>query len=81
MYMYCIRKLDSILSVVDLFAVFPLKCGVQNYAWGKVGRESEVAQLQRAADPTLQIEESTPYAEVSQVTAKESTIKMLHCSH
>nr|XP_022337281.1 mannose-6-phosphate isomerase-like [Crassostrea virginica] len=44
--------------------VFPLKCGVQNYAWGKVGRESEVAQLQKAADPTLQIEESTPYAEL-----------------
>ena len=53
MYMYCIRKLDSILSVVDLFAVFPLKCGVQNYAWGKVGCESEVAKLQKAADPTL----------------------------
>ncbi|XP_056005097.1 mannose-6-phosphate isomerase-like [Ostrea edulis] len=44
--------------------VFPLKCSVQNYAWGKVGKESEVASLQKAADPSWQIDESTPYAEL-----------------
>lgn len=45
--------------------VFPLKCSIQNYAWGKLGHESEVASLQKASDPAFQINESTPYAEVS----------------
>lgn len=45
--------------------MFPLKCSIQNYAWGKLGHESEVASLQKASDPAFQINESTPYAEVS----------------
>lgn len=44
--------------------VFPLKCSIQNYAWGKLGHESEVASLQKASDPAFQIDESTPYAEL-----------------
>ncbi|XP_062605402.1 mannose-6-phosphate isomerase-like [Saccostrea cucullata] len=44
--------------------VFPLKCSVQNYAWGKLGSESEVASLQKAADPSFQIDDDTPYAEL-----------------
>jgi mannose-6-phosphate isomerase len=45
--------------------VFKLKPTVQTYDWGKIGRESKVAQLAeagKAADFTL--DESKPYAEV-----------------
>lgn len=48
-----------------VLTVFPLKCSIQNYAWGKLGHESEVASLLKASDPAFQIDESTPYAEVS----------------
>ncbi|XP_071078673.1 mannose-6-phosphate isomerase-like [Haliotis cracherodii] len=44
--------------------VFLLKCAVQKYAWGKVGAESEVAQLSQAVDPEFVIEDNTPYAEL-----------------
>lgn len=37
-----------------------LKCAVQNYAWGKLGVASKVAQL--CGD---QVDSSKPYAEVS----------------
>lgn len=47
-----------------VLTVFPLKCSIQNYAWGKLGHESEVASLLKASDPAFQIDESTPYAEV-----------------
>lgn len=47
-------------------AVFPLSCAVQNYAWGKVGSESEVAKLVASGDPLVQIQPDQPYAEVSE---------------
>eukprot|EP00158_Paraphelidium_tribonemae_P005055 Partr_v1_DN27135_c1_g1_i2_m15581 putative mannose-6-phosphate isomerase len=45
--------------------VFRLSCRVQNYAWGKVGSASAVAQLSaNAVQPQPQINEQTPYAEL-----------------
>lgn len=44
--------------------VFPLTCAVQNYAWGKVGMDSEVARLVVGGDPVAVVEEGKPYAEV-----------------
>lgn len=37
---------------------------MQNYAWGKVGSDSEVAQLVVGGDPLAVIDEGRPYAEV-----------------
>lgn len=47
-----------------LAAVFPLACVVQNYSWGKLGLQSEVAQLVASDDPTAHIDPEQPYAEV-----------------
>ncbi|XP_051548667.1 mannose-6-phosphate isomerase-like isoform X2 [Myxocyprinus asiaticus] len=44
--------------------VFPLCCAVQNYAWGKVGLDSEVARLVVGGDPQTIVEEGRPYAEL-----------------
>ncbi|XP_053127949.1 mannose-6-phosphate isomerase [Hemicordylus capensis] len=44
--------------------VFPLACAVQNYAWGKLGQDSEVAKLLASSDPMAQIEADKPYAEL-----------------
>ncbi|XP_061750528.1 mannose-6-phosphate isomerase [Nerophis ophidion] len=44
--------------------VFPLTCAVQNYPWGKVGLDSEVAKLVVGGDPLAVIEEGKPYAEL-----------------
>lgn len=44
--------------------MFPLTCAVQNYAWGKVGSDSEVAQLVVGGDPLAVIDEGRPYAEL-----------------
>ncbi|CAG01059.1 unnamed protein product, partial [Tetraodon nigroviridis] len=44
--------------------VFPLTCVVQNYAWGKVGGASEVAQLVVGGDPQTVIQDGKPYAEL-----------------
>ncbi|KAJ7398109.1 Mannose-6-phosphate isomerase [Pitangus sulphuratus] len=44
--------------------VFPLSCAVQNYSWGKVGLESEVAKLLTSGDPLVQIQPDRPYAEL-----------------
>ncbi len=41
-----------------------LKCVVQNYAWGKVGGESEVANLRSAADENFKVDSQAPYAEL-----------------
>uniref|UniRef100_H0WSF2 Mannose-6-phosphate isomerase n=1 Tax=Otolemur garnettii TaxID=30611 RepID=H0WSF2_OTOGA len=43
--------------------VFPLSCAVQQYAWGKMGSSSEVAQLLASSDPLARISEDKPYAE------------------
>ncbi|NXF26749.1 MPI isomerase, partial [Rhodinocichla rosea] len=45
-------------------AVFPLSCVVQNYSWGKVGLQSEVAKLVASGDPLVQIQPDQPYAEL-----------------
>ena len=45
--------------------VFPLRCSVQTYAWGKLGSQSEVARLFGGCDDSFVVDESTPYAEVS----------------
>merc|ERR1711953_182887 len=39
-------------------------CGIQNYAWGKVGASSKVAQLATNADNNFSVGDSTPYAEL-----------------
>lgn len=40
-----------------------LKCAVQNYDWGKLGKESEVAQL-ATASKSFVIDDKKPYAEL-----------------
>ena len=45
--------------------MFELSCASLNYAWGKVGADSEVAKLLQSADPSFQLDETQPYAEVS----------------
>lgn len=44
--------------------MFPLTCAVQNYAWGKVGLDSEVAKLVIGGDALAVVEADKPYAEV-----------------
>ncbi|XP_060742814.1 mannose-6-phosphate isomerase [Tachysurus vachellii] len=44
--------------------VFPLSCVVQNYAWGKLGLDSEVAKLVLGGDPQIVIQDDRPYAEL-----------------
>nr|CAG4634834.1 EOG090X07LH [Alona affinis] len=41
-----------------------LRCAVQKYAWGKVGKSSLVAQLSEPANPEVSINENDPYAEL-----------------
>lgn len=38
--------------------------GPQNYAWGKIGESSAVARFANANDPSVEIDESLPYAEL-----------------
>lgn len=56
--------LSRLITSSGSFSVFPLTCAVQNYAWGKVGVDSEVAKLVVGGDPLAIIEEGKPYAEV-----------------
>ncbi|XP_028679021.2 mannose-6-phosphate isomerase [Erpetoichthys calabaricus] len=51
-------------AAMEEVRVFPLSCVVQNYAWGKVGLESEVAKLLVSGHPSTVIEEEKPYAEL-----------------
>ena len=41
-----------------------LKCVAQQYAWGKLGLTSQVAQLMENAHPDIEIQEDKPYAEL-----------------
>lgn len=41
-----------------------LKCKVQNYEWGRLGKESTVAKLLSSADQMEAIDPSKPYAEL-----------------
>ena len=40
-----------------------LKCEVQQYAWGKIGQESQVALLAKNR-PDFEVQANTPYAEL-----------------
>ena len=51
--------------------VLKLSCLVQNYAWGKVGLNSVVAQLKSNADDQFSIDDELPYAEVSILRTKK----------
>ena len=44
--------------------IFPLKCAIQEYAWGKVGLDSEVAQLAVDTVDGFRLDLETPYAEL-----------------
>ncbi|KAL8595940.1 hypothetical protein ACOMHN_018252 [Nucella lapillus] len=44
--------------------VFELKCGLQDYAWGKQGESSLAAELKASADPSFRIDPSKHYAEL-----------------
>ncbi|XP_072033617.1 mannose-6-phosphate isomerase-like [Amphiura filiformis] len=44
--------------------VFPLKCAVNQYAWGRIGEESEVALLTQSNDPGFQLKKDEPYSEL-----------------
>ena len=59
---------SAFISVSFFGGKFPPKmeisCAVQNYAWGKPGKASEVALLQSSANSDFKIDESRPYAEL-----------------
>ncbi|XP_057579332.1 mannose-6-phosphate isomerase isoform X1 [Hippopotamus amphibius kiboko] len=57
--------------------VFPLSCAVQQYAWGKMGSNSEVARLLASSDPLAQISEDKPYAELWMGTHPRGDAKIL----
>ncbi|XP_013388578.1 mannose-6-phosphate isomerase [Lingula anatina] len=44
--------------------VFPLKCPVQTYHWGKVGKDSEVAKLSLSGNSDFKLDDKTTYAEL-----------------
>ncbi|XP_033110326.1 mannose-6-phosphate isomerase-like isoform X2 [Anneissia japonica] len=44
--------------------VFELKCAMQEYPWGRLGSDSEVAQLNQNNDPSFQLQPNQPYAEL-----------------
>ncbi|AEY96223.1 FADR003Cp [Eremothecium gossypii FDAG1] len=44
--------------------LFRLDAGYQQYDWGKIGSSSAVAQYAANSDPSVQIEEDKPYAEL-----------------
>lgn len=59
--------------------MFELRCGVQEYDWGKIGHDSEVAVLKASADPDFRINPAQKYAEVSgveeEVTVSYSSLR------
>ncbi|KAM9183820.1 mannose-6-phosphate isomerase isoform 1-T1 [Dugong dugon] len=57
--------------------VFPLSCVVQQYAWGKLGSNSEVALLLASSDPLAEISEDKPYAELWMGTHPRGDAKIL----
>ena len=61
---YAIKQNPNSLYVFFYFLVFPLKCAVQNYVWGKVGNNSEVARLSQSGNPDFKLHQDVPYAEV-----------------
>jgi mannose-6-phosphate isomerase len=45
-------------------SIVRLSCAIQNYAWGKLGRESKVAEFARNACVSEIVDETKPYAEL-----------------
>lgn len=41
-----------------------LDCQIQNYEWGKLGLDSKVASLYKNANPSFEVDENKPYAEL-----------------
>ena len=56
-------QLIIISFILFILGIFPLKCAVQNYAWGKIGENSIVAELANQ-DKEFKLEGNQPYAEV-----------------
>lgn len=44
--------------------LFPLRCDVKTYAWGRLGHMSLVGRLKQAGDSDFDIDEETPYSEL-----------------
>ncbi|QDZ18900.1 mannose-6-phosphate isomerase [Chloropicon primus] len=64
--------------------MFKINCAVQNYAWGRLGSDSEVAKLFASGNAGAEVEEDKPYAELwmgthpsgpSVVASTNSTLK------
>eukprot|EP00035_Acanthoeca_spectabilis_P023193 m.448212 g.448212 ORF g.448212 m.448212 type:complete len:419 (-) comp19630_c0_seq1:90-1346(-) len=45
-------------------AAYRLVCKVQQYDWGKVGKDSTVAQFAASGDASFKLDEASPYAEL-----------------
>ena len=52
-------------NMFHCFSAFQLTCAVQPYAWGKIGENSEVAQLSQNGDTNFKLDVNSPYAEVA----------------
>jgi len=59
-----IAALDSSLQSLRMDRLFPLKCQVKTYAWGKLGTDSLVGRLAAEGLEETCIEPNTPYAEL-----------------
>ena len=57
--------------------MFELRCGVQDYEWGKIGHDSKVAALKASADPDFVLNPSKKYAEVNLPVVAFSTLTAL----
>ncbi|CAD6199898.1 unnamed protein product [Caenorhabditis auriculariae] len=57
-----------------------LECHVKEYAWGKLGRESEVARLFAAGHKNFKLGCTTPYAELWMGTHPDGPARLQTCS-
>eukprot|EP00794_Sanderia_malayensis_P011164 gene11164-12337_t len=57
--------------------IFRLKCAVQNYAWGKIGENSIVANL-ATCDREFKVEDEQPYAELWMGTHVKGASQIAH---
>ncbi|XP_004712096.2 mannose-6-phosphate isomerase isoform X2 [Echinops telfairi] len=76
MYVRC-EKAGLRVTRMAAQRVFPLSCVVQQYAWGKLGSNSEVALLLASSDPLARISEDKPYAELWMGTHPRGDAKIL----
>ena len=52
------------MMILIIIVAFRLDCAVQQYGWGKLGIDSEVAKLSQTGNTSFILEQDTPYAEV-----------------